>query len=298
MYFLTYEKNSEVNIGILRKNKDMIIPLKYILNKLGRICPNTMIDFIRSSDDVLIEEMFKQIELSSFEMISTEDVKICSPIPNPQRNVMCIGKNYRDHVEELRGKTLTDTNVPDDPVYFTKSSYSVIGDKEVVRNHSHITSHIDYEVELAVIIGKDGINIPREKAEEYIFGYTIANDITARNIQKGRNQWFKGKSLDTFCPIGPYILHKSKTSFPVELDISCKINGETRQRSNTSNMIFDISYIISDLSMGMELRAGDIILTGTPSGVGFGFQPPKFLKSGDVIESTIEKIGTLTNSVE
>lgn len=298
MYFLTYERNSEVNIGILRENKDMIIPLKNILNNLGRTCPATMIDFVRSSDDALIEEMCKQIELSSYKMISKEDVKICPPIPNPQRNVMCIGKNYRDHVKELRGKTLTDTNVPDDPVYFTKSSYSVIGDKEVVRSHSHITSHIDYEVELAVIIGKDGINIPREKAEEYIFGYTIANDITARNIQKGRNQWFKGKSLDTFCPMGPYILHKSKVSFPVELDISCKINGETRQRSNTRNMIFDISYIISDLSMGMELRAGDIILTGTPSGVGFGFQPPKFLKSGDVVECCIEKIGTLTNSIE
>ena len=160
------------------------------------------------------------------------------------------------------------------------------------------TYKIDYEVELAIIIGKGGKDISPENAEEYIFGYTIGNDISARDVQTKHTQWFKGKSLDTFSPLGPCIVDKSEIKFPIELDISCKINGEVRQNSNTKNLIFDIAYILSDLSKALTLKAGDIILTGTPAGVGVGFKPHKYLKSGDIIECYIENIGRLTNIVE
>lgn len=169
-------------------------------------------------------------------------------------------------------------------------------DKVIIpKDYSH---NFDYEVELAVIIGKDGKDIPFEEAEDYIFGYTIGNDITVRDIQKKHIQWFKGKSLDTCTSIGPYIVHKSAIPFPVDLDISSKVNGEIRQKSNTKDLIFDIPTIISDLSKGLTLRAGDIILTGTPAGVGAGFKPPKYLKPGDIVECYIEKIGSLTNIIE
>lgn len=298
MFFLSYKSKDVIEIGLLSNDNSGIIPLKDIFNLLKRECPKNMIEFISLSNDDLIKEIENLLISEDLCSIDKNDVIICPPITKPNRNIMCIGKNYSDHVNELKGKTLTDSNIPDEPVYFTKSAYSINGNNSVIKNHSNITNQLDYEIELAVIIGKDGINIPKEDALDYIFGYTIANDVTARNIQMDRKQWFKGKSLDTFCPMGPYIVHKDSIPYPVELDLSCKVNGEIRQKSNTRNMIFDISYIINDLSKGMELKAGDIILTGTPSGVGFGFNPPKFLESGDVVECHIDKIGTLVNTVE
>ncbi len=297
MFFLTYRHGDKIDVGILTNNHENVIPLSKIFDKLNRECPANMRDLVDIVDDELIEDINDILANIDYEIIPLIDVKICAPI-NPSRNVFCIGKNYMDHVNELDGKTLTDVSLPQDPIYFTKSPFSIIGDRDMIKNHADITNHIDYEAELAVIIGKKGVNIKKEDAYEHIFGYTIANDVTARNIQKGRKQWFKGKSLDTFCPIGPYIVHKSAISFPVELDIICKVNDEIRQSSNTKNMIFDIPCIIEDLSKGMELKAGDVILTGTPAGVGFGFDPPKFLKSGDVVECCIEKIGSLINTIE
>lgn len=188
--------------------------------------------------------------------------------------------------------------IPDHPIYFTKVADPVIGHMDKVLIPKDYTEKIDYEVELAIIIGKDGKDISPEDVESHIFGYTIGNDISARDVQTKHVQWFKGKSLDTFTPMGPWIVHKSEIEFPVELDIRCKVNNEIRQNSNTKNLIFDIPYIISDLSKGLTLRAGDIILTGTPAGVGIGFSPHKYLKSGDVVECFIEKIGTLVNVIE
>ena len=295
MYFLTYNHNSETKIGILIENR--IISMSDIFNILNKKSPQSMYQFVSTANDKLIEQIRDILDKTDFKSILLNDVKVCPPII-PPRNVFCIGKNYRDHINELKGKTSSDTGVPKQPVYFTKSLFSIIGDKDSIKNHSHITSHIDYEVELAVVIGKNGVNIKKEDVYKHIFGYTIANDVTARNIQKVRNQWFKGKSLDTFCPMGPYIIHKSIIPYPVELNISCRVNDEIRQSSNTKNMIFDIAYIISDLSSGMELKSGDVILTGTPAGVGFGFNPPKFLKTGDVVKCYIEKIGQLINTVE
>ncbi len=202
-----------------------------------------------------------------------------------------------DHVNEIKMTKISGTGIPEFPIYFTKVASPAIGNGDNIKFSNEVTSEVDYEVELAIVIGKEGINIKPENAQEYIFGYTIVNDISARDLQGKHTQWFKGKSLDTFCPMGPYIVHKSEIKFPVELNIQSRINGELRQNSNTKKLIFDIPYIISDLSKGLTLRPGDIICTGTPSGVGMGFVPPKLLKNNDVIECYIENIGKLVNKV-
>lgn len=298
MYFATYNYNEAEEIGIVLKEAKMIIPMKEIFEYINKPCPKNMDEFIEISDENLIKDMEKAINDNNFKGIPESDVKLCAPIPYPKRNIICLGKNYLDHAKETQGLPGGTEEIPKFPIYFSKLASPAIGNEDIILNHSEITDMVDYEVELAVVIGKDGINIEKEEAEEYIFGYTILNDISARNIQRKHGQWFRGKSLETHCPMGPYIVHRSKIPFPVELDIISKVNGEVRQNSNTKNLIFDIPYIISDLSKGMKLKAGDIIITGTPAGVGLGFRPFKFLKPGDIVECNIEKIGTLTNKFE
>ncbi|SKC85697.1 fumarylacetoacetate hydrolase family protein [Maledivibacter halophilus] len=298
MYFTTYEYNKAEDIGVFLKETKEIISIKGIFQHMDRECPESMNEFIEMSDADLIKDMERVIKDNNFEGIPESDVKLCAPIPYPKRNIICLGKNYIDHAKETQGLPGGTEDIPKFPIYFSKIASPAIGDGDIILNHSEITDMVDYEVELAVVIGKDGINIKKEEAEDYIFGYTIINDVSARNIQRKHGQWFKGKSLESHCPMGPYIVHKSKIPFPVELEIMSKVNGEVRQNSNTKNLIFDIPYIISDLSKGMKLKVGDIIITGTPAGVGLGFKPFKFLKPGDIVECYIEGIGSLTNKFE
>ncbi|TCO79403.1 fumarylacetoacetate hydrolase family protein [Marinisporobacter balticus] len=298
MYFATFAYNNIEQTGILSKDQEVIIPMKEIFNKLNKEAPQTLKEFVETSDDHLIQSIKDILEISDFEGIPVDQIKLCAPIPYPSRNLICLGKNYIDHAKEVVGLPGANDEIPKFPIYFSKIAHPAIGHQDMIKNHKALTDMIDYEVELAVVIGRDGINIKIEEVEEYIFGYTIVNDVSARNLQRKHEQWFRGKCLETFCPMGPYLVHKSEIPFPVTLDLKCSINGEIRQNSNTENLIFDIPYIISDLSKGMYLRTGDIIITGTPSGVGLGFKPFKFLKSGDVVECYIEKIGTLTNTVE
>lgn len=299
MKYVSYIYDNLQSYGILNANEDSVIPMKAILDKMDKEVPSSLLAFIQKYSDRISDEISNTLNNSNLESIALDNVKITAPIPNPPRNVFCLGKNYEEHVLEVQSTRLgKDSKVPDYPIYFTKIADSIIGPMDKVIIPKDYTEKIDYEVELAVIIGKDGKDISQEKAEEYIFGYTIGNDISARDIQVKHNQWFKGKSLDTFTPMGPYLVDKSEIIFPVELDISCKINDELRQNSNTRHLIFDIAYIIADLSKGLTLKAGDIILTGTPSGVGVGFKPHKYLKSGDTIECYVEKIGSLTNMVD
>lgn len=298
MKFISYVFNGNEAYGILNKDGTGVVPMDIILTQLNKETPKTLLDFILAYSDKLIPNLQKIIVDCSDNTISLADIKITAPIPYPRRNVFCLGKNYADHAMEIRSMASGPGPIPEDPIYFTKIAYPAMGHMDKVIIPKGYTEKIDYEVELAIIIGKDGKNILPEEAEDYIFGYTIGNDISARDVQTKHAQWFKGKSLDTFTPIGPYLVHKSEIEFPVELDIVCKVNDEIRQNSNTSNLIFDIPTIISDLSKGLTLRAGDIILTGTPAGVGIGFKPHKYLKSGDVVECYIEKIGTLINTIE
>jgi 2-keto-4-pentenoate hydratase/2-oxohepta-3-ene-1,7-dioic acid hydratase in catechol pathway len=217
-------------------------------------------------------------------------IRFLSPIPRPARNVFCVGRNYAEHAKE-RG-----ADVPTVPVFFTKPPTAVTGhDAPVI--HWPLTQNLDYEVELAVVIGRRGRDIPRAEAYEHVFGYTILNDITARDIQKKHTQWFKGKSLDSFAPMGPWIVPRAAVKDPHSLRISLRVNGEIRQAATTADMIFRIDELIEVLSAGMTLEPGDVLATGTPSGVAAGFDPPRWLKVGDVVEAEVEGIGILRNRI-
>jgi 2-keto-4-pentenoate hydratase/2-oxohepta-3-ene-1,7-dioic acid hydratase in catechol pathway len=225
---------------------------------------------------------------------SHDEIKWLSPLPRVKRNIMCVGKNYRDHAIEMG----SEQDIPKDIMIFTKATNTVVGHGEMVLHHGEMTEQLDYEGELAVVIGKKGKGVSPKDALEYVFGYTILNDITARDLQKKHGQFFIGKSLDTTCPIGPYLVTKDEIVDPQNLEITTRVNDEIRQSSNTSEMIFNIPTIISTLSKGMTLEPGDIIATGTPAGVGKGFKPPLFLKKGDRVEIEIESLGILTNQLQ
>lgn len=222
-----------------------------------------------------------------------------SPIPYPRRNVVCLGKNYLEHVKEIGGITGGPKDrAPEYPIYFTKAAYPCNHPGGTILLHREVTDSIDYEAELCVVIGKRGMNIPAEKAESYIFGYTIGNDISARDVQNRHVNWFKGKSLVSHCPIGPWIVQKEDLLHPLKLKVQSFVNGELRQDGNTADLIRSIPQIIEDLSKGYELFPGDLIMTGTPAGVGMGFHPPKYLNPGDEIRCVIEGIGELVNYME
>lgn len=298
MYTLSYIYKGQENIGFLNKNKDYIIPSNYIFSKLNITVPNNMCELIEAMDESKIEDIYNIINTYTENIIALSEVKIIAPIPYPKRNVFCLGKNYLDHINEVKHMSNVSVDIPQKPIYFSKTAFPAIGTNDYILSHSEVTNSLDYEVELAIIIGKEGTNISYDNAEDFIFGYTIANDVSARDLQMEHIQWHKGKCLDTFCPMGPYIVHKSRLPLPIDLDIKSFVNDTERQSSKTSLMIFNIPQIISDLSKGITLYPGDIILTGTPSGVGMGFHPPKFLKPGDKIECYIENIGTLINTVK
>ncbi|MBU3180096.1 fumarylacetoacetate hydrolase family protein [Clostridium psychrophilum] len=295
MKFVTYINNSEESVGIAIEER--VILLNEILKFIGEDNVSSMTELIEKFDENLIEKIEKAIKDNDFNYALLNSVKLLAPIPNPKRNIFCLGKNYVEHAKEIKLTKISDTGIPEVPIYFTKIASPAIASGEPIKFSNDVTTQVDYEVELAIIIGKGGINIKPENAEKHIFGYTIINDVSARDLQGKHIQWFKGKSLDTFCPMGPCIVHKNEIHFPVELNIKCSISGELRQNSNTKNLIFNIPYIISDLSKGLTLKPGDIISTGTPSGVGMGFQPPKVLKNGDLVECYIEKMGNLVNRV-
>lgn len=293
MYFTTFQYNGEEKIGVLNKYKTRVIPIEEFIRENT---PSTMIELIERLSDEDIKILQKEYPENMG--IELSDVKILAPIPEPVRNIICVGKNYKDHIKEV-AKTVDDMNdIPTYPIYFSKMFDRILGPDDKISSHSDISNSLDYESELAVVIGRGGKDITYEGAQDYIFGYTIVNDISVRNVQKRHIQWFRGKSLDGTCAIGPYIVHKSAVPYPPELDISSTVNGELRQNSNTKDFIFNISKLISDFSRGLTLKLGDIIATGTPSGVGMGFNPPRFLKHGDVVECTIENIGTLRNIVD
>ena len=295
MKFVTYINNNQEFVGIVIGKK--VIKINEIFNALGIASVGSMTELIESFEENTVEKIKNAISSNNFNYVSLNSIKLLAPIPNPKRNIFCLGKNYIDHVKEIKQTKISGTGIPDFPIYFTKVASPAIGNGDEIKFSSKVTTQVDYEAELAVVIGKEGTNIKRENVEDYIFGYTIVNDVSARDLQGKHIQWFKGKSLDTFCPMGPCLVDKSEIKFPTELNITCSINGELRQDSNTENLIFDIPYIISDLSKGLTLKPGDIISTGTPSGVGLGFNPPKVLKNGDIVECYIEKIGKLVNKV-
>ena len=299
MKFVTVVIDGKASVGIVDEQHNKILPLhKAAEKKCGESdFPETMIECIALGDAFLNKVKDLLDWVGSHEeglFIPIEDVEILAPIPIPRKNIFCVGKNYAEHAIEMGSKD----DIPEHIMVFTKAPTTVIGNEDIILSHREITEQLDYEGELAIVIGKEGKGIKQEEALNYIFGYTIINDITARDLQAKHKQFFIGKSLDTTCPMGPWIVHSSAIENPNHLNIQTTVNGEIRQKSNTENFIFPVEEIIAVLSQGMTLQPGDIIATGTPAGVGKGFKPPRFLQPGDRIEIWVEKIGTLKNKIE
>lgn len=227
-----------------------------------------------------------------------EDVRLLAPIPTPRRNVMCLGLNYLEHAEEHYSDSGRELQIPEVPIIFTKATTSVTGPYDPIPLDPAVSDKLDWEAELGVIIGRSGKNISEDEAMDYLFGYTVINDVSARDLQRQGKQYFKGKSLDGTCPMGPWIVTINEIANPHTLKISSRVNGITKQDSNTDKMIFNIPATISYLSQGMTLLPGDIISTGTPSGVGFARTPPEYLQPGDVVECEVEQVGLIRNEVK
>ena len=233
--------------------------------------------------------------------LSLSSVRLLAPIPTPRRDIFCVGKNYREHVAEFgrSGYDQPDRSeaLPEDPVVFTKATTSVTGPFDDVDPHHGVTDELDYEVELAVIIGKGGRGISYADAFDHVWGYTIINDVTARDLQRRHKQWTIGKSLDTHCPMGPYAVSADEIADVTALRVESHVNGQARQSALVKDLIFDIAELIRVLSAGITLLPGDVIATGTPAGVGIGFDPPRFLTSGDVVEVAITGLGAQRNRI-
>jgi 2-keto-4-pentenoate hydratase/2-oxohepta-3-ene-1,7-dioic acid hydratase in catechol pathway len=233
--------------------------------------------------------------------LSIEQVRLTAPIPKPRRNIFCVGKNYHAHAKEFAGSGFDSSakpggDIPSVPIYFTKVPESVIGPGDEIRIVPEVSTAIDYEAELAVIIGLGGKGIKASDAMKHVWGYTIINDVTARDWQSRHMQWILGKSFDTFCPMGPWLVSADECD-GTKTGVRCYINGEERQNASTTDLIFDIPTLIETLSAGITIYPGDIIATGTPVGVGIGFKPPKYMKAGDVVRVEIDGIGVLENPV-
>lgn len=292
MKILTYKHGGETAVGVLKNDGSEVVPVNY----LGCSALD-MNAFLEVQDEKKLEKLDKNKEL--MKGIPLEEIEILSPIPAPKQDVVCLGINYYAHAEEAaRFHDEAFGGERPVPIYFAKRVNHALADGEPIDGHLDIVDSLDYEVELAVIIGKDAKNVKPEEVFDYVFGYTILNDMSARNLQTAHKQWYFGKSLDDFTPIGPWIVTKDEFTNPPALPIRSYVNGELRQDSNTELMINGIEKVICQLSQGMTLQAGTIIAMGTPAGVGMGFQPPKFLKKGDVVKCEIEGIGTMTNEIK
>ena len=295
MKFICFEMAGKAEIGILNKEETSILPLSRIYPGFGVTIMQQVIEGAGENESSQLWDAYNGE--TDCPQVPLEEVKVLAPIERPVHDILCVGVNYRDHREEAAG-ALADFKAAPEAVYFAKRAIRILGSGEAIEARLDLDDQLDYEVELAVIIGKEGKDIPREKAEEYIFGYSIFNDISSRKLQNRHGQWFRGKSLDTYSAMGPVILHKSALPFPVEVDVRSYVNGEKRQDSNTRLFLADIPKIIEDLSKGMTLEPGDIIATGTPAGVGMGSNPPRFMKQGDEVICEIPPIGRLVNRVE
>ena len=264
---------------------------------LSRVAPD-MLSLIEAGPDGL-ERAREQLRASG-DIIPLDAVQLLAPIPLPRRNIMCLGHNYAEHAkesDEARGQEYVPSQPP---TVFTKATHTANGPYDDIPFDASVSEQIDWEAELGVVIGRGGKHIPVEQALDYVFGYLALNDISARDLQfhqPQNSQFFRGKSLDGACPMGPWIVTADEIPNPQVLQVTCRVNSVTKQDGNTSQMIYTIPVILSVLSRGMTLDAGDIIATGTPQGVGFARKPPEFLKPGDVVEVEIESIGQLRNRV-
>ena len=266
-----------------------------------RAAPDTLLELIQQGPEAWKfagEVAVAEIRLKPDSTYGITEVRWHAPIPRPLKNVFCVGRNYAAHARESAAAFNTDAKLPDVPVFFSKTPTTVTGPYDDVPRHTAVTSQVDWEAELGVVIGRAGRNIAARDALSHVFGYTVINDVTARDLQQRHNQWFKGKSLDGSCPMGPVVVTADEFGDPQNKRIALRLNGVTKQDARTSDMIFTVATIIEWLSKGLTLEPGDIIATGTPEGVGMGRTPQEWLKDGDVMETEIEGIGTMKNAVK
>lgn len=286
MKLVAYEEQGVARIGIVSADERSVRPLQFSdMDAAAGILPL-----------ITAQIPLADLERHAGPARSLDGLRLRAPIPRPARNVFCVGRNYHEHANELAGSIFKDSKEGEAwPIVFSKVPESVVGPADDVYLPEGISADIDYEAELCVVIGKAGKNIARADAANHIYGYTIVNDVTARDVQQRHRQWHLGKSFDTFCPMGPWIVTADELDAG-NIDIRCLVNGEVRQSANTRDLIFDIGTIIENCSRGITLYPGDVIATGTPAGVGMGMQPPSFLKNGDVVRVEIQGIGHIENT--
>lgn len=297
MKLVTYQAGQKIRVGLISKDEEWVFPIESIGPEYKTMLE--AVKFMCESELQLLEYASGQEPYSIRGAARLEEVKLLAPIPVPEQDIICLGINYMEHAaESARFKKEEFSGERPYAVYFSKHVNRASADGAAIPSYPGLVDSLDYEAELAVVLGKDVWNVKPEQVKDCIFGYTIMNDVSARNVQNRHKQWYFGKSLDGFTPMGPCILTVDSVAYPPKLAVQSYVNGELRQNSSTANMIFDIDFVVSELSQGMTLKAGTIISTGTPAGVGMGFDPPRFLKSGDVVECVVEAIGTLRNVVE
>ena len=286
MKLVTYRFENTQCVGVLTQD-ETVLPLDY---------PdmNTLIETASPAD---LRSAASAAERAGVR-VPLAEVELLAPIPRPRQDILCLGMNYKDHADEA-AQYNAEAFTKEKPVavYFSKRVSQAVAPEGDIERHAGLVERLDYEVELGVILGKAARNVKAEEAGDYIFGYTVINDVSARDVQTSHKQWYFGKSLDGFTPMGPCIVTADEIAFPPALDISSTVNGEPRQHSNTRLFLTSIPALLEELTAGMTLLPGTIIATGTPAGVGMGFDPPKFLQSGDVVECTIQGIGTIRNTV-
>ena len=293
MRFVTFDRGSGPRAGVLVDQAKSVVDLA----ELGSGLPASVQAVIEggAKTRAAIETALRGI--AKERTVPLESVKLLAPLPRPLRNIFCVGRNYFEHIREVHGAEPPKEAVTEHPVIFTKAPSCVIGPGAEIPGHLDYSNSLDYEGELAIVIGQGGRGIKKADAFDHIFGYTIFNDVTARTLQRQHNQWFLGKSIDGFGPMGPAIVTVDEVGDVKKLRLRTSVNGEVRQDEVVSSMIFDIPTVIETISRTIRLEPGDVIATGTPSGVGLGFKPPKFMKKGDEVVVTIDGLGELRNRV-
>ncbi|MBN9390790.1 MAG: fumarylacetoacetate hydrolase family protein [Chloroflexi bacterium] len=297
MRYLTYDVGQGPRLGALRG--DSIIDIGQLMGN----GPTSLLELIQAGPDrwKAVAERFAQVkdsDLNIANLVLPYDEKIVlAPIPRPLKNVLCLGRNYYKHFLEGAVARGEDEKPPEAPIYFTKATTSVTGPFSQIELDETVTKKLDWEVELGLIIGVGGRKISKETALDHVFGYTVINDLSARDLQFKHLQWYKGKSLDGSCPMGPVVVTPDELPTPLHIPLRLRVNGVTKQDANTGQMMFDIATQISDISVALTLEPGDIISTGTPDGVGAFANPPEFLKPGDIMETEVEGIGVMRNEI-
>lgn len=293
MRLVSFESSGKATAGVLTADGTEVVDL-------GHMAPGGLLDIVEGGDDA-IAQVRAILASGEARRVAAASARILAPIAAPRRNIICVGKNYFEHAKEFHSSGFDASAgkdaIPDCPIIFSKASTTVIGPGDSVPASSDPTQSVDYEVELAVVIGKRCKNVTKAQAYDRVFGYMIVNDVTSRHLQSRHKQWFLGKNLDGFCPMGPWLVTADDVGDVTKLRVTAEINGEKRQDALVKDLIFDIPTLIETISSVMTLLPGDIIATGTPAGVGIGFNPPKFLTRGDRMKLEITGLGVLENPV-